>query len=403
MTEQQIQQATARYEAKLRVWLATQEGEEDGYEYEKSFLEFSRKAAQETLQIAVGELPGSKNKKKRVETSVGQLMAPSGHILHPGKGFGVSSYVRDLVCYTGQKEVFDEAEQTLKRLSGIAISDKQIERICHKYGAGLEQMEEDLESIPLKDNELHYGMADGSMILTREKDGKGKSKWAELKLGRVFKASANVALTDQGESRKWIRTSEYVGHLGDCDAFFEKFSVLLDPLISFIFIADGAKWIWERVGAFYPHAVQILDFYHAMEHLWAFIRLCRELNFDSQKARDEWVGEQKELLLKGQVEEVCKNIEALKVKDDKVLEKQVELLGYYENNKERMKYGEYLDNGWLVGSGPIESAHREVIQKRLKLSGQRWTRPGAQQIANLRVAYKSNQWDKVKKLIKIRA
>jgi len=66
MTEQQIQQATAQYEAKLRVWLSAQEGQQEGYEYEKSFLEFSRQAAQETLQIVMGKLPESKNNKKKL-------------------------------------------------------------------------------------------------------------------------------------------------------------------------------------------------------------------------------------------------------------------------------------------------------------------------------------------------
>ena len=59
----------------------------------------------------------------------------------------------------------------------------------------------------------------------------------------------------------------------------------------------------------------------------------------------------------------------------------------------------FKDKGLLIGSGAIEAAHRNVIQKRLKLSGQRWTVKGAQQVANLRVCEKSNDWDKVVSLI----
>lgn len=307
-----------------------------------------------------------------------------------------------MICYVGQTEVFDEAEELLKRLSGVQISDKQIERVCHRYGEKLNELSKQEESISTTD-ELYYAMADGAMLLTREKDEKGKSKWAEMKLGRVFKAADDVELGDKDESRKWIRASKYAAHLGHCDEFYEKFSKLLDPLLNFIFIADGAKWIWERVGSFHPNAVQILDFFHAMEHLWAVILLCWKLNFKTQIERNKWIEQQKAYLLEGKVDFVCENINKLKITGSKNLDKRRELIQYYQNNAQRMKYNEYLENGWLIGSGPIESAHREVIQKRLKRSGQRWTRQGVQQIANLRVAYKSDEWDTVRNLIKIRA
>lgn len=328
---------------------------------------------------------------------------PKGHAMDPGKGFGLSVYIQDMVCFVGQTEVFDEAEALLKRLSGIEVSDKQIERVCHQYGASLDGVEESGIDKPLVNRDLHYAMADGAMVLTREKDKDGKSKWSEMKLGRVFKAADDVQLGSRDESRKWIRSSKYVAHLGHCDGFYDKFSELLDPLQNLVFIADGAKWIWERVGSFHPNAVQVLDFFHAMEHLWAVISLCWKLNFKTELERNNWVHSQKELLLEGQVDTVCENIMGLKVKDVHTIEKQGELVQYFTNNAQRMKYHEYLANGWLIGSGPIESAHREVIQKRLKRSGQRWTLNGAQQIANLRVAYKSNEWEKVRNLIKIRA
>lgn len=333
---------------------------------------------------------------------MGKTVVPQGHALHPGKGFGISHYLQDMVCFVGQTEVFDEGEELLKRLSGVAISDKQIERVCHHYGAELEAGPTGEDPVSATD-ELHYAMADGAMILTREKDREGKSKWAELKLGRVFRAADNITFGEADESRKWIRASKYAAHLGHCDAFYEKFSKLLDPLRNVIFIADGARWIWDRVGSFHPNAVQILDFYHAMEHLWEVVRLCWKLNFKTERQRDEWIGQQRIHLLDGKVDVVCENIRKLKVTGTKNLEKQTLLVQYYQNNEKRMKYNEYLEKGWLIGSGPIESAHREVIQKRLKRSGQRWTKDGAQQVANLRVAHKSQEWDTVTNLIKIRA
>lgn len=306
-----------------------------------------------------------------------------------------------MVCFVGQTEVFDEAEELLSRLAGVKISDKQIERVCHHYGELLNSSTTASEQLPTE--EWHYAMADGAMVLSREKDEKGKSKWLEMKLGRVFKAADNIQLGQVDESRKWIRASKYTAHLGGCEEFYDKFSELLDPLRNLIFIADGARWIWERVSSFHPNAVQILDFFHAMEHLWAVLLVCWKLNFDTEAQRNAWAEKQKAELLAGNLDLVCSNILALEVKGEENIKKRQELIQYYRNNATRMKYNEYLAKGWLIGSGPIESAHREVIQKRLKRSGQRWTRSGAQQIANLRVAYKSNEWDEVKKFIKLRA
>ena len=76
------------------------------------------------------------------------------------------------------------------------------------------------------------------------------------------------------------------------------------------------------------------------------------------------------------------------------------LISYYTNNKTRMLYGTYKDKGYLVGSGAIEPAHGNVVQQRLKLSGQRWSNDGAQEIVNLRTYQKSNRWNEVVDIIK---
>jgi len=72
-----------------------------------------------------------------------------------------------------------------------------------------------------------------------------------------------------------------------------------------------------------------------------------------------------------------------------------DLIRYYENNVERMKYGSFTEKGYLIGSGAVESAHRHIIQQRLKRSGQRWSIRGAQRIANIRAYRIGNRWEKV--------
>jgi hypothetical protein len=111
------------------------------------------------------------------------------------------------------------------------------------------------------------------------------------------------------------------------------------------------------------------------------------------------VGQQEELLLNDQVGIVMANIGLVSCKR-KAKALQRSLLTYYENNHLRMKYKTYRDQGMPIGSGTVEAAHRHVIQARLKRSGQRWILKGAQQVANLRTARYSGDWETVKNLIR---
>ncbi len=155
-----------------------------------------------------------------------------------------------------------------------------------------------------------------------------------------------------------------------------------------IFISDGATWIKNWIEDAFPRSISILDYYHASEHLHQFSNSL----FKDKTVEQKWTTQQKELLLESQVLEVIKNIKALAGKN-KEAEK---LIAYYQANKDRMDYQQYKQMGCgIIGSGAIESAHRTVIQKRMKLSGQRWSKQGAQNMLNLRVMNKNQQWSKI--------
>mgnify|MGYP003678430676 FL=1 len=93
---------------------------------------------------------------------------------------------------------------------------------------------------------------------------------------------------------------------------------------------------------------------------------------------------------------VIKSLHKLPEKTDKLRQ----LIGYYTNHQKRMQYHLFKEKGFIIGSGAIESAHKDVLQKRLKLSGQRWTKKGLQQITQLRVIYKSKKWNQIERLCK---
>lgn len=115
--------------------------------------------------------------------------------------------------------------------------------------------------------------------------------------------------------------------------------------------------------------------------------------------REIWVGAQKELLLAGRAREAINNIEGLPA-HRKSKSARENLVQYYRANEYRMDYAGFKKVGaGIIGSGAIEATHRNLIQKRLKLSGQRWTIPGAQNVLNLRSLNLSDHWEKVASLI----
>jgi hypothetical protein len=294
----------------------------------------------------------------------------------------------------GSKLVFEESREELELLLGIDMNAKQVERVCHYYGNLLDQIEwreAYSDSVQLKlqfsPKENIYAMLDGSMLLTRE------AGWKEIKLGRVFTPGS---MTKISKNRGVITDTVYVSHFGQSDHFWEKLSKEIPTSEKLVFINDGAKWIWNYIDDHYPNSVQILDYFHCKEHLFDFAKLF----FAKDKTKiDKFVDDIIGCLFAKRVDEALNKIDALTYQKKTHELKKKKLLNYLTTNKSRINYGEYIDKGLLIGSGAIEAAHRDVLQKRLKLSGQHWTILGAQQIANLRTCKKSNGWEKVRNLI----
>ena len=295
----------------------------------------------------------------------------------------------------GQGYVFEEGEQILSELLGLSISAKQIQRVSEHYG---QQMEEQIRSYKLhkqeapvlavkRPDEPVYSMLDGSMLFTRE------NGWTEIKVGRVFTKSSCVGIQD---NRNRILQSQYVCHLGGHKEFLEKWENHIEPYRNKIFIADGAKWIWNHVEDAYPRAVQIVDFFHAVEKIGSYAAI----QYSDKAEKEKWMELQKERLRNNEAAAIIEELNSHNTRTTEADKAPTDTIGYYQNNLTRMQYKTYLEKGYLIGSGAIESAHRNVIQQRLKLSGQRWSLQGAQQIANLRACKKSNQWNNLITIIK---
>jgi hypothetical protein len=376
--------------SKYESWIDSQAGQQDAYTYEKTFDEFVQDMNQELFRRTNEATSEVSERKKKVTSRFGKLSVNTCNPLAPSqkKGFRISPYLQELACLVGQRVPFEEASELLATLCGVKLSSKTIERLCHYYGESLEITLNEPPTSVKKNSEAHYVMLDGSMLLTREE------KWKEIKLGRIFKAEDNIAI----KKRRGIRDSVYVAHLGTHTDFLQKVENQIDSLSNITVVADGAPWIWNYFEEYRPDAVQILDYYHAVEKLSSFAKQY----FQHETTACAWIALQKDHLLEDNVDFVIASIDKMACKGKAQSEKKA-LLGYYRRNKKRMKYQTFQEKGLLIGSGAIESAHREVLQKRLKLSGQRWTKKGLQQVANLRVAKLSNKWDNVLNQIKAAA
>jgi len=366
----------------------------NSYDIEKAFRDEIVSLGQSVYQEIAGGGSVNKNERMKLMTSFGSIIMKKGHPLavSPG-GFKISSYLQEQMCRMGTKMTFEESEEELNELLGIETNAKQIERLCHHYGEHLNQINwrevySDGVQLRIPFNQQLYVLIDGSMVLTRDKE----QAWKEVKLCRMFYNTERVESVSK--HRNMITASRYVAHLGGHEAFLDKVLDVIPPGCSPIFIADGAKWIWNWVDDYYPDNTQILDFYHCKEHLCSFAK-----EYFTEKEAQLWVEDVINKLKTEQVDIFLKELEELPEKNKHLQKSKNKLLTYLTNNKKRINYGKFLREGLLIGSGAIESANRDVVQKRMKLSGQRWTIQGAKQMLNLRTCYKGGNLHLIRKLI----
>jgi hypothetical protein len=156
-------------------------------------------------------------------------------------------------------------------------------------------------------------------------------------------------------------------------------------------LGDGAPWIWKIASSKFPEATQIVDLYHAREHLHDLARL---LEFMLGDQKDQWLGARMEDLDYGDIDGICTAARAYPLAGVKKDELDT-ALGYFETNAPRMRYHWFRRCGLFVGSGVVEAGCKSVIGQRLKSSGMRWTVAGAGAIAALRCREASSQWEAI--------
>jgi hypothetical protein len=288
--------------------------------------------------------------------------------------------VRQVIGRLGAVGPFEQSRQILGELTGLWISSRTHRLVCERLGQAL-ATKTSPPVTPLEKPETLYLLADGAMAPTRQ-------GWREVKVGVAF-----VARTDSGGKPK-RQTTRYFAEILDAEAFGWRWYALAETLgrpqaRRLVVLGDGAVWIWNLAEMHFPGAVQIVDWYHAAEHLWI---VAKAVWGEEHPCAARWVGHAKKYLANGHVERVLAQIEALPARSKAARATVRETIGYFRNNAQRMRYRRFRRQGLFIGSGVVEAGCKHIVGQRLKGSGMRWSLNGIRDILALRLAVLYGPW-----------
>jgi hypothetical protein len=241
-----------------------------------------------------------------------------------------------------------------------------------------------------------YIETDGAMFNTRNTSTNGTT-WCENKLGLVF-SSDNISIyTNRKTNEKYhkINKKEYTSYIGESSEF-KKFlfaCALRNGYGLFaetVLISDGSKWIKSVKDELFYDAILILDFFHLKEKVYDFGKLY--FNHVENKYKP-WAEQICGLLRESKFNQVLQNIGTMQQKMSKK-ENSINLASYLENNIDNIDYKNYRNKGYFIGSGAIEGANKNVLQKRLNQAGMRWNKESAQYVVTLKAKKESQLWYK---------
>lgn len=316
--------------------------------------------------------------------------------------------MRRMMARVGALRPFGQGQEDIQELAGLQVTAKDIERISNRLGqevqryTGSEAVMRTMASnvIAFEQIKIFYICMDGTGVplVPRELVGRkgkgedGRARTREAKLGCIF---TQTTVDEGGSPVRDEASTSYVGGIESAKDFaghlvLEAKRRGIYRALQVCVLGDGAEWIWNIVDDRFPGAQQIVDLYHAREHFWELARAV----YSTQKERFRaWGRAREEELDRGDVGSVIAAIRRLRPRD-KQLQKLCETtIGYYTKNEHRMRYQEFREKGYFVGSGVLEAGCRTVIGQRLKLSGMHWTVRGANNIMALRCCIMSGRWE----------
>jgi hypothetical protein len=301
---------------------------------------------------------------------------------------------------------FEEGSELLTDLAGVAVDAKQVERTAEALGKQIAEDErrclEPSSTLPLPQT-LYLGM-DGTGIPLRAEElvgrsGKqpdGSAKTGEVKLCTIWSAEAldaeGIPIRDPGsvtysaalESASTLDTAATRSPFAQRvwrEATRRRFCQAQRTVV----LGDGALWIWNIAGDQFPGATQIVDRYHAKEHLSA---VGKALYGATSPRAAQWSERRKQELDTGRFRALLQAIRRQAPRSDEARL----CLHYFQTNRHRMRYPDFQAQGLCTSTGVVEAGCKVAIGTRLKRAGMHWTVPGSNAIIALRCSKLSGRF-----------
>ena len=379
-------------------------------------LQFPAPAAgQRTLPCCCGHQAHYRElRSKPVLTAVGQVEVSRPYYLcsrcHSGQfpadieldveNTEFSPGVRRMQAVVGGDAPFDRGRQQIELLAGLEVTTKAVERNAEAIGADIavrEQREIDRamqldlpmlvgQSVPILYVEID---ATGVPVVKAETEGrKGKvdgqpAHTREAKLGCVFTQTRcdpegyPIRDPDSTTYASAIETAEQFGKRIYLEAWRRGWNHAEKKVV----LGDGAEWIWNIAQQHFPGAIQIVDIYHARQHLW---ELARKLHPNDEAQQKRCIMIHQHHLDEGRIEKLVGALRSIQSPHPELADKIRTEADYFEKHTERMRYPQFRQQHLFAGSGVIEAGCKTVIGSRGKQSGMFWTVRGANAILALR-------------------
>lgn len=316
----------------------------------------------------------------------GSSSLPYDEAVGLGEG-AVSPGLGKAATLVGIHEPFERASKMLYELTGQRLCERTVERLTHRVGkvaaehevALAGQMESwdapEAEASP----ERLYVAVDGTMV--PQNDG-----WHEAQTATCY--------WDDADGKRHARYAVRFEKAATFAAFVRSLACGcgLRSAKEVILLGDGAKWIWDHVGGVLEGATHIVDWYHAMEHVW---ECGRHLYGEGREQTTAWIKQIEALLWDGNVREILRRLESQRCQARAPAKRRAlkGLMTYLRNQDDRLAYDRFRERGSDIGSGRVEAACKHVVGARMKRSGMRWSAGGAQSTLSLRVVWLNGTWE----------
>lgn len=363
------------------------------------------------------------------ETQKHELVPLDARLGLPDSEF--SPLLEDWAQFMCVESAYGKSQSQLERILGFRLTVRSLEQMNKRMGSAVESFRE-TESIPPKDEEgsILVVTADGKGVPMRRNPsddpghegkrrlkGEKKNKKREACVGAVYtidpfhRTSADIVseihrrnrrsdrpspchkrvraeltrVIDGVESHGKHRTFEWLAH--------EASNRGLGTGRALVCLMDGDRALWRRQEDCLPGATRILDLFHVMERLWAAAHC---FHAEGSEEAQAFVDDRLLRILDGDVGRVTGGLRQMMTKQALRGARRKRLqavITYLANNRCYMKYDEYLEAGYPIGSGVAEGACRHLVKDRMELAGMRWRVDGAQAMLSLRAISLNDQWD----------